>query len=121
MDQLAAMSRDEGAKKAVPTAPKGKRPATKSKAERQDTTAAAVAMKDASPTSSTSVACAARVEGKLCAKDCSTRAAGQCVRKGPARKKNVKKGEQQSLTVPGWDAEAAGAANNENNCLAANR
>lgn len=119
--QLAPMSRDEGAKRAVPTTPKGRRPATKRKAGQQDMTAAAGAVKDASPTSSASVACATHVEGKPCAKECSTRAAGQCVRKGPARKKNMRKGDQkQSLTSPGWDAEVEGAASKENNCLAAN-
>lgn len=119
--QLAPVRKDEGGKWAVSTAPKGRRPATKSKAGHQDPTAAAVAVKDALTISSASVVCAAHVKGNMCVKGCSTRAAGQCVRKAPARKKNMKKGEQkQSLTFPGRDAEAAGAANDENNCLAAN-
>ena len=119
--QLAPTSRDEGVKRAVQTAPKGKRPAIKGKSGKQDTTAAAVAVTAVSPTSSASGASAVHVEGKLCAKDCSRRAAGQCVRNNPARKKIMKKGDQkQALTSPGWDAEAADAANNENNCLVAN-
>ena len=92
--ELAPASKDEGPAalpgRAVPTAPKGRRPATKSKAGRQGTTVTAVALKDAASIDSESAACALRVEERTPARDCSARASGQGVGKGSARRE-VKK------------------------------
>lgn len=97
----APMSEDEGPAslpgRAVPTALKGKRPATKSKAGQQGTTAAAIALKGAASTGSAS-ASALHAEREMPANDCSARSAGQGIRKGPARRQTKKKGveiEQQ--------------------------
>ena len=102
--------------RAVPTIPKGKRPAIKREAGQQGRKA------DAS-NSIAPVAHALHCQEHRCAKDCSTRAAGQGARKGPARRENKKEmweaGQKQSVTITSIDAEAA-SRGDENAPLAAN-
>lgn len=93
-DELAKMSKHEEPAvsygRAASTAPKGKRPATKSEEGQQGTTAPTIALKGCASTERASAAGALYAEEEMPAKNCSARAAGQGVQKGPA-KRDIKK------------------------------